>query len=547
MKAQIAPRILSATLESNQGKEISAVVLPEVDRGLPSAVMSVTPTHHRRRPDLQLERLPELRGQLNAGAWDLLARKFDLCTQICDFSDLETDLVAKTVKERTLEELDKFFEDEKMLKWPEMLNDRFFAMVMANLFRSIPVTRRELLGLGEEPVIMEVAWPHLTWVYSILLKFQRVNPRCTQFNLAFLRKVALNLNAPDRRERFRVVEFLTQYIQTHLDNFPALLRIFVSLIFDYLAGNGPPFSVGHILGFCVRQSDVTTKDSYFNNIKVLEEKCLYGLLSAPHFVNFQSSLLAFITVLMDRNPDKRSHYIRMICSRWPAAYPAKQPSFLSLLIAVLERSTIDCLPRVFRIIRQCYLSPDVATLEASLNLWNNPRLLPMIITHAEYLFPLVLPAMAWCSKTHWSPRIQAIARKCLCTASARCPRIFRMVADEYKPVRKNSWSVIAKTATFHDPAVHVSAFVRKIPKSETEEMIALGIQVMKEYLVGNDDPDIPLCGMQVAARSRRNSGIRIPMGLIKSRILLASRSAPERVTKVGEENLSIEQPCFSFE
>ncbi|KAH0787763.1 phosphoprotein phosphatase [Histomonas meleagridis] len=136
---------------------------------VPNRMMTVTQFKKKHHRNIQLPYLPLLKIPYDQNQISLLEQKINLCCTLCDFTDIDADKEAKAIKTATLKELMNIFASPTMIRLvaPEAIN-KFFDMIIVNITRPLPPIESKHFFLQEEPQLVDVAWAHLSLVYTLV-------------------------------------------------------------------------------------------------------------------------------------------------------------------------------------------------------------------------------------------------------------------------------------------------------------------------------------------------------------------------------------------
>lgn len=136
----------------------------------------------------------------------LFRQKLQLCCNIFNFDDPDSDIKGKEIKRETLVELAEYVNTPAGQKiFTESLMPDIVQMVRTNLMRTLP-SQSEDYDPEEDDPTMEPSWPHLQVVYEFFLRFIvscEVNGKVAKryIDQNFIRNWIELFDADDPRER----------------------------------------------------------------------------------------------------------------------------------------------------------------------------------------------------------------------------------------------------------------------------------------------------------------------------------------------------------
>lgn len=372
-------------------------------------LMTVQQTTYKHHKDIKLPDLPPLQPMYNASQDAHIIKKIELCCTMCDFIDPKVDLAAKSIKASTLKELLNIFAAPTNI--PQITNkllDPFFNMLSANIMRDLPAVPKKYLFTDDEPIIIDIAWQHLTHVYQLLLKFQILKPTDSHFNEKFHMNMITRLHAPDPNERDCLVKFFSVYINAFKDREAAILTEMSFLLVGYKERKYDPFCVTPILKIFLERFK-TQQQIEARYLKVFVNSVL-PLISAQHLITISPIMNQIFDTFIRLDKSIAVTLVKRIIQCWPEAKPSKQILFCQTLNYVIERlapQDFEILAKqIFQLYARCSSSSSSKIVEASFQIWSNVTIIPMILDNTRTIFPIVYPAFSKAMKDHWSNKTQ---------------------------------------------------------------------------------------------------------------------------------------------
>ena len=174
----------------------NVVISSEVDQPIsdfPTPPVQISSCRHAQQGEMIP--LPKLSTAPHDEIPQLTLQKLKQCNRICDFSDPSIDSVSKATKIDTLKELIECYSNPKTFqRLPRECHQALIEMFANNVFRPPPNIPRALM-ISDEVTIEDTAWPHLSLVYNLFLKFLdcQVDPRILQFQITIFCRTSRSL------------------------------------------------------------------------------------------------------------------------------------------------------------------------------------------------------------------------------------------------------------------------------------------------------------------------------------------------------------------
>ena len=447
---------------------------PIVDTGLPLKIMTIHQVSEEIHHGLSLQYIQEpISLPLTAAGTELLLRKIKLCCSLCDFRNVLADVEAKEIKRMTLEEIDNLMSSRYFVSTiSEKVQRSLMDMISTNIFRDVPKLDETLLFSQDDPHLVEVAWPHLSLCYSILLKLQTAKP---DFSREFVQRIINNIGAPGDDEQRAVFEYVDKYIVFHPDELDWILKRLCFMVISYREGVSGPFVVRPTLELLAKR---------YRDIPAKSPVDSFGLIplftiGAPHFCWFWPSLKKLVLLLKKEQVDLANALLYVTIHTWPRRCATKERMYLKLLLLLVERSQADMQLNVFRILMDCCSSPDACVVEKSFKVWTSSifvsRMLPVLPKVMSHL----LPAVQACHRKHWSPTTRAAACNTIevlqnikCRLHVKTPipkhRSEPTIHSATLDSSHRTWAIIAREAVNNDDSIPLSACLTNIQLTFTQ-------------------------------------------------------------------------------
>lgn len=462
---------------------------PIDDVGVPTAtIMSIPQVHYKHHSDLELSPIPEISKLINN--FDLFIQKCQLCSKLCDFSDPDIEISAKRIKTATLQEIDSLFNNESnisLISNNSEIVDELFLMIHANLFRGIPMVDPKHLIYSDEPPVVETNWPHLQYVYSILIKFQKAKPNDPHVDFDFLNKMYSLLEAPDIQERNHVLRFFNNFYKQYPDRLTNILYHFESIVRDYIDRQIPPFPIIPILKFYL---SLLQEPSYNIREQILThffDSSVLPILSSQHILSFYSQLNEIFDFFISANSSNVSKIIKKLISLWPESAASKQMLYINLINSTARKMPPEEFPKLAPVIITLYskvsCSSHAKIVQASLKIWSDVKIMPMLMDNTAAIYPLILGNIQGVMKNHWNSQTRNSALDAMTSMHDFDPFVFdeltqqelnkdphstskqglQIAAQEHR-----NWALIARIASKTDNSINLARTLAYIQYHFTE-------------------------------------------------------------------------------
>jgi len=456
-------------IKKSDAEKITSVQETDIDPGVSKFLTVIPIKRNKNHRDVIIPKLKDVGVGFNKDSIDIFAEKLRNCCTLCDFTDNEADIQAKSNKTSELNDILLVVSNKDNVQLiPIGVIDILFSFFLSNLKREIPIVPAKYLCSEEEPSIIENNWPHLSIVYSILEKYQAASPKDEHFDRNFLDMMRKLLGAIDFNERKMVLVFFQQYFLSYPHNVLDLFQFFSATLSMYLSGAIYPFSVFPILVFF--NTNVQRLPSLKELFFPVFFKHVVPLLFSKHILTFQESLTSIILFMISYDNRISTQILKDMFRKWPFASPAKQLIFLTLSGKILENISLQefdvvAIP-LAKVLSKCAKSDHNKIVEQSFIIWTNVKVVPLLLDKARVIMPIVLPSLMYTIKYHWNPEIQSSAMN----AIKAIHNIDHFVFDDVtKKIQRNAskqntkhiqtqkgWATIARTAATKDKEVNLA-------------------------------------------------------------------------------------------
>lgn len=468
---------------------------PFDDAGVPNTLTTVELVHQTHHKDIQLPDLGTLPQSITKNSFPLIEKKLNLCCTLCDFTDPDVDKKAKSIKSQTLKELTNVFSSPTTIKTlSESILDLFFNMIKVNLNRGLPPIPKKYLVYDDEPSLVDIAWAHLSLVYQLLLKYQKISPKDKRFDHDFLNLMFSLLHAPDINERDNVTSFFTFYLETYPEKEKSIMEALSNDLIGYRDKVYNPFCVIPSLNiFLTRfklktEIDQTHLNYFYNSILPLHV--------SSHVFSYYDLITQFITFFTTIDQELSISIFNKVMKTYPEAQPSKQILFINLIIFIVERIPPDKFETIanplFSFLARTSQSCHYKVVNSSFQIWGNVSILPMILDNTKIIYPIVYPWFNKTMKEHWSTKTQNAALNTLKSMHDTDPFMFDELSQNQNNGNKNKQQqqppplIDQKAAQLHKNWAMVARAAAKVDKNVNLAKVLTEIQVKFNTNNAND-------------------------------------------------------------
>mmetsp|Transcript_4875 Transcript_4875/g.12550 ORF Transcript_4875/g.12550 Transcript_4875/m.12550 type:complete len:920 (-) Transcript_4875:44-2803(-) len=266
----------------------------------------------------------------------------------------------------------------------------------------------------DEP-ILETGWPHLSLVYTLLLK--TLDQKALNVDLfvsvagtEFVSRLVANMGSCDPRERDSakscVHRAYGRFMPIRASIRKMLKDVMIRLAYDTTAV--PFHGAQELLEFygCI-------VNGFVSPIKDEHKAMLVGGLLPLHrcksLAVYHRQLVYCVTQFLSKAPDLVHVVLPYILAHWPRNNAPKEMLYMSELEGIMRAIDAPTLDDIFELacrrIAKCAQSVHFMVAERALSFWNNPIFLRQVRKDLSMAFPILAPALHLNSKRHWSGSI----------------------------------------------------------------------------------------------------------------------------------------------
>ncbi|XP_058799908.1 serine/threonine-protein phosphatase 2A 56 kDa regulatory subunit gamma isoform isoform X4 [Phymastichus coffea] len=411
---------------------------------------------------------------------ELFIQKLRQCCVLFDFeSDPLSDLQWKEVKRcALLEMVDYVTKNRNVISeaiYPEAVN-----MFAVNLFRTLPPSSNpngaEFDPEEDEPTL-EVAWPHLQFVYEFFLRLLEspdFQPAVAKryIDHKFILQLLELFDSEDPRERDLLKTTLHRiygkflglraYIRKQINN------VFYRFIYETEHHNGIA-ELLEILGSIINGFALPLKEEH----KTFLLKVLLPLHKAKSLSVYHPQLAYCVVQFLEKDASLTEPVIKNLLKFWPKTHSPKEVMFLNELEEILDviepaefQKVMDPL---FRQLAKCVSSPHFQVAERALYYWNNEYIMSLISDNYSVILPIMYPALYRNSRNHWNKTIHGLIYNALKLFMEMNQKVFDECSQQYQQDklkeckllkdRDEAWNKVEALATRHPSYSSVKSVV----------------------------------------------------------------------------------------
>ncbi|KAG6412723.1 hypothetical protein SASPL_125415 [Salvia splendens] len=361
--------------------------------------------------------LPMLRDVPMADRHNLFIRKLQICCFLFNFTDPTKSVREKEIKRQTLAELVDLVQSGSC-KMNEVMQEELMKMISVNIFRCLPPAAHENTGSEggdpeEDEMFMDPSWPHLQFVYDLLLKYVVSSETDTKIakkylDHSFVLKLLDLFDSEDMREREYLKTILHRIYGRFMVHRPfirnAINNIFYQFIFETERYNG----IGElleILGSIINGFALPMKEEH----KLFLVRALIPLHKPKCISLYHQQLSYCITQFVEKDYRLADTVIRGVLKFWPVTNCGKEVLFLGELEEILEFTQPAefqrCMVPLFRQIGRSLTSSHFQVAERALFWWNNEHIVSLIAENRSVILPIIFDALEKNIRGHWNQAI----------------------------------------------------------------------------------------------------------------------------------------------
>ncbi|KAJ6218410.1 hypothetical protein RDWZM_009567 [Blomia tropicalis] len=441
-----------------------------------------------------LVKLPSIKDASQSEREELFIKKLQQCCVIFDFSfDPLSELVWKDYKRKELQELVEYIVTQNNVI-TENIYPEVVKMFSANVFRILPPSSNpngaEFDPEEDEPTL-EVAWPHLQYVYEFFLRFlESLDFQPLIANKYFDQKFVLQLlelfDSEDPRERdflkttlhriYGKFLGLRAYIRKQINN------IFYRFIYETERHNGIA-ELLEILGSIINGFLLPVKEEH----KQFLLKVLMPLHKVKSLSVYHPQLAYCVVQFLEKDPSLTENVIKSLLKYWPKVHSPKEVMFLNELeeiLDVIEPAEFQkVMVPLFKQLAKCVSSPHFQVAERALYYWNNEYIMTLMSENVHAILPIMFPSLFQNATAHWNKTIHGLIYNAQKLFMEMNQVLFDECARNYKnnqqrervtmKKREEAWVKIEDLAKMNTEYSFVSTSLNHCDSTFEKEMFAM--------------------------------------------------------------------------
>ena len=361
---------------------------------------------------LQLPNLPALPKTSDPNYKSIFLQKIKLCTSICDFENPNNDLTAKKIKEQTLQEIVNSFIQLGFNTYTDSeIQEKMYEMVMINLKRKQKPFELNLFFNADSSSYKSNDWPHILYMYKILINMLKAFPHFHAWNLDFIFELVPLLSSKDTNERDQLVAIFMMYMTGRPHDGPAILKKIDTILLDHRELNPDPcgvYSVLSIITMAVNSNPQMYMD-YFTSIFKTQ---ILLLLADQYLSIYQDPLCHAIKIMIVNDQHSVKAILQTLINYWPIMKPDKEEISLSILARGLRyfhaKSDSFLLSRIIGIVGTCANNAKYTIAEEANKLIQTPAFIDLLAVDSNKYIPIIMQHLENAT-FHWSKSVRDLA------------------------------------------------------------------------------------------------------------------------------------------
>ncbi|XP_051137328.1 serine/threonine protein phosphatase 2A 57 kDa regulatory subunit B' kappa isoform-like [Andrographis paniculata] len=349
---------------------------------------------------------------------NLFINKLNLCCVVFDFTDPAKNGHEKELKRATLLELLDFVSQNPSPKLTEPAISASCKMCSINLFRDFPPNANGSSGENDsddEPTF-DPAWSHLQIVYDFLLKLVSSSSLEAKVakkyvNNSFILRIIDLFDSEDPRERDCIKAILHRIYGKFMVHRPfirnAISNVFYRFVFETEKHSGI-LELLEMFGSVITGFSVPLKEEH----KIFFSRVLIPLHKPKSLGIYFQQLLYCVSQFIEKEPKLASVAIKGLLKYWPLTNSQKEVMFLGELEEILEVINMAEFQKVmvplFWRIRKCINSYHFQVAERALFMWNNDRIINLVVHNRTIILPIIFPALEANAQSHWNHAVLSL-------------------------------------------------------------------------------------------------------------------------------------------
>ncbi|KAJ9168408.1 hypothetical protein P3X46_019935 [Hevea brasiliensis] len=409
---------------------------------------------------------------------NLFVSKLNFCCKVFDFNDPDKIAAQQDIKHQTLMELVDFVSSGSA-KFNEAAMAALCKMCAINLFRVFPPKYLSNNTGGEtdiEEPMFDPYWSHLQCVYDLLLRFiSSVDAKAAKKHIdhAFIVRLLDLFDSEDPRERDCLKTILHRIYGNFMVHRPFIRKAVSNIIYHFVFETDHHNGIAELLeifGSVISGFALPLKEEH----KLFLWRALIPLHKPKSVGVYHQQLTYCVVQFIDKDPKLASTVIRGLLKYWPVTNSQKELMFISEIEEILEMTTMEEFQKImvplFRRMGCCLNSSHYQVAERAHLLWNNERILNLIVHNRQVIVPLVFSALERNAQNHWNQAVLNLTqniRKMFCEMDEELVLACRSKLEEEDSMlslkaekRRLTWERLENAAGFQSAADNILAPVK---------------------------------------------------------------------------------------
>ncbi|OHT13550.1 hypothetical protein TRFO_03292 [Tritrichomonas foetus] len=428
---------------------------------------------------------------------NVLSKKLVLCSEVFDFTDPDSEIQAKELKEKYLFELIDLFNNEQEA---QLLNPKFqrgiFYMIESNIFRKDPIFPTKQQTLDFVMTVTEPSWPHLFYCYQILNRFVTLFPDAEFVNLSVVHKAITLTQLPDANERNQLVSFLRIFYDNRPNDRLQLINFVNNQLQSLIEGYSIPYCGMPMIVLLTHIISHTPPPLPDYLMKVIKES-LIPAISLPYLSLYLINVKQFFSAILTVHPDNIVEILRHMQRVWPLTNASKQQQCLDILLFVFAKMTRPIFKPIshssFAFLAQFVNSEHTKLSETVMEIWLKQPPDEWIVENSRVGIVEMFDAISIAATSHWC-RINMEKANLVLNEMAKINKtqfhkmkIAQKQAQAQKPPPKKSntfirkWTYITKKASRRGYDVNIDEEVEIISEYFSNDKESASSKVLTHY------------------------------------------------------------------
>ena len=438
--------------------------MPKEQEELESARLSLSKggksTH-----DLTLPTLPLIPKPSDPQFKNIMLQKIQLCTQICDFSNINNDVKAKEIKAKALSEISSsFLAIGFNANCDDEIKTAMLEMIKTNLLNRKTSFNISFFFNADSSCYVIEDWEHVSLVYKLLISMIKAFPRFSGWTRDFVKSLLHLMSSRDTNERDSFTQFIISYLLNTPQEIQFLYPILSQKLIDHRESSDPcgvytSLSIMHSISSCLQK--------IFRPIFVSH---IVPLIGDKYLPIFHVPLFQIVSINLAETPQRITPVLLTLINYWPISHASKQEIMLRALVKTLpymEKINEPLLAKSISIISQCCDSEYFKVAEFACRSFTDQVILDLVGYDSKAHLAMILPHVE-AAQSHWSNNVREAADAAMRSLSRVDPRFSadfkgKSRLDQQK-TKLSAWATIARRAAKRDKSLNLATKLGELTK-----------------------------------------------------------------------------------